>query len=188
MAKAVKSDDERWYSGLPTAECRDVAHARGFAVGGHLERRRHLIGDAHAVRQPCARDVADDLAVALDPLAPDNLLGKQARLAETGLSRQVVPGDYVLREVEAPEGYALAGDVPFTVEETADVQAVTMEDEALPGPAAPDSPGGLLPQTGDSAWVIPAVCAVGALACVLGAVALGARRGTPRFPDDGEKR
>lgn len=83
----------------------------------------------------------------------------------------LAPGDYTLREAEAPEGYALAEDVPFTVEETADVQAVTMEDEALPG----TTPGGL-PQTGDGTWLAPAACAAGALACAAAAVAIGRMR------------
>lgn len=89
----------------------------------------------------------------------------------------LVPGEYVLRETEAPEGYELAEDVPFTVEETAEVQAVTMADEALPGTAPGTAPGGL-PQTGDWSWAVPAACAAGAVACVGGAIALGSRRGT----------
>lgn len=95
---------------------------------------------------------------------------------EPHLIEALAPGDYVLREAEAPEGYALAEDVPFTVEETADVQAVTMADEALPGTVPGTTPGGL-PQTGDWSWVVPAACAVGAVACVGGAIALGSRRG-----------
>lgn len=95
---------------------------------------------------------------------------------EPHLIEALAPGDYVLREAEAPEGYGLAEDVPFTVEETADVQAVTMEDEALPGTVPGTTPGDL-PQTGDWSWVVPAACAVGAVACVGGAIALGSRRG-----------
>lgn len=87
----------------------------------------------------------------------------------------LVPGEYVLRETEAPEGHELAEDVPFTVEETADVQVVTMADEALPGTAPGTTPGGL-PQTGDWSWLVPAACASGAAACVGGAIALGSRR------------
>ena len=87
----------------------------------------------------------------------------------------LAPGEYVLRETEAPEGYELAEDVPFTVEETADAQAVTMADEALPGAVPGTTPGGL-PQTGDWSWAVPAACAAGAAACVGGAIALGSRR------------
>lgn len=95
---------------------------------------------------------------------------------EPHLIEALAPGEYVLRETEAPEGYALAEDVPFTVEETADAQAVTMADEALPG-TAPGPESGGLPQTGDWSWLVPAACAAGAAACVGGAIALGSRRG-----------
>ena len=87
----------------------------------------------------------------------------------------LAPGEYVLRETEAPEGYALAEDVPFTVEGTADAQAVTMADEALPGTVPGTTPGGL-PQTGDWSWAVPAACAAAAVACIGGASALGSRR------------
>lgn len=87
----------------------------------------------------------------------------------------LLPGTYTLHEEFAPEGYELAEDVPFTVEETADVQVVTMADEALPGTAPGTTPGGL-PQTGDWSWLVPAACAAGAAACVGGAIALGSRR------------
>ena len=96
---------------------------------------------------------------------------------EPHLIEALAPGEYLLRETEAPEGYELAEDVPFTVEETAEVQAVTMADEALPGTVPGTTPGDL-PQTGDWSWVVPAACAVGAVACVGGAIALGSRRGT----------
>lgn len=94
---------------------------------------------------------------------------------EPHLIEALAPGEYVLRETEAPEGYGLAEDVPFTVEGTADAQAVTMADEALPGTVPGTTPGGL-PQTGDWSWVVPAACAAGAAACVGGAIALGSRR------------
>lgn len=92
-----------------------------------------------------------------------------------GCVEALVPGEYVLRETEAPEGYELAEDAPFTMEETADVQVVTMADEALPGTAPGTTPGGL-PQTGDWSWLVPAACAAGAAVCVGGAIALGSRR------------
>ena len=100
---------------------------------------------------------------------------------EPHLIEALAPGEYVLRETEAPEGYALAEDVPFTVGETADAQAVTMEDEALPGTVPGTSPGGL-PQTGDWSWVVPAACTAGAAACVGGAIALGSRRRAKAAP------
>lgn len=94
---------------------------------------------------------------------------------EPHLIEALAPGEYVLRETEAPEGYELAEDVAFTVEETADAQAVTMADEALPGAAPGTTPGGL-PQTGDWSWALPAACVAGAVACFGGAIALGSRR------------
>ena len=94
---------------------------------------------------------------------------------EPHLIEALAPGGYVLRETEAPEGYELAEDAPFTVEETADVQVVTMADEALPGTASWTTPGGL-PQTGDWSWALPAACVAGAVACFGGAIALGSRR------------
>ncbi|HBO61620.1 MAG TPA: hypothetical protein DD645_02875, partial [Olsenella sp.] len=82
---------------------------------------------------------------------------------EPHLIEALAPGEYLLRETEAPEGYELAEDVPFTVEETADAQAVTMADEALPGTVPGTTPGGL-PQTGDWSWAVPAACAAVAVA------------------------
>lgn len=38
-------------------------------------------------------------------------------------------GEYVLREITAPEGYQIAEDVSFSVKETGEVQTVTMKDE-----------------------------------------------------------
>lgn len=105
---------------------------------------------------------------------------------EPHLIEALAPGDYVLREVEAPQGYALAEDVPFTVEGTADAQAVTMADEALPGTAPGPASGGL-PQTGDWSWAVPAACAAGAAACVGGAIALGSRRRPKRGPKGGKR-
>lgn len=81
-------------------------------------------------------------------------------------------------KVDAATGEPLAGATMQVVDaegETAEVQAVTMADEALPGTAPGTTPGGL-PQMGDWSWVVPAACAAGAVACVGGAIALGSRR------------
>ena len=43
-----------------------------------------------------------------------------------------VGATYTLREVEAPDGYLLAEPVTFTVQETTEVQTVTMENEKIP--------------------------------------------------------
>lgn len=42
-------------------------------------------------------------------------------------------GDYVLRETYAPYGYAIANQVAFTVEETGEIQKVSMKDERVNG-------------------------------------------------------
>ncbi|HJB37367.1 MAG TPA: VaFE repeat-containing surface-anchored protein, partial [Candidatus Acutalibacter ornithocaccae] len=52
---------------------------------------------------------------------------------------------YVLREVTAPEGYQLAEDVTFAVEETSEIQFVGMVDEP-----SPEEPTPTVPQTGGS--------------------------------------
>ena len=52
---------------------------------------------------------------------------------------------YVLKETAAPEGYQLAEDITFTVEETSEIQFVGMVDE--PSPEEPEDPDE--PQTPD---------------------------------------
>ena len=42
-------------------------------------------------------------------------------------------GDYTLRETTAPYGYRIAEEVPFTVEETGEIQKVAMSDERVLG-------------------------------------------------------
>ena len=76
---------------------------------------------------------------------------------------------YVLREVTAPEGFEVAEDVTFRVEDTTEIQTITMEDEKTPDqpeepdtpdePEEPDEPTPDIPQTGGSRvviWVIRA--------------------------------
>ena len=70
---------------------------------------------------------------------------------------------YVLKETAAPEGYQLAEDITFAVEETAEIQFVGMVDEPSPEepekpeepstpdePTEPDEPTPDVPQTGGS--------------------------------------
>lgn len=70
---------------------------------------------------------------------------------------------YVLKETAAPEGYQLAEDIPFAVEETSEIQFVGMVDEPSPEepkepdepetpdqPDTPDEPTPNVPQTGGS--------------------------------------
>lgn len=54
--------------------------------------------------------------------------GKKAHLIE-----RLPIGKYILREETAPFGYVIAKDVEFTVTETADIQKVSMKDEAAVG-------------------------------------------------------
>ena len=76
----------------------------------------------------------------------------------------------MLKETAATEGYELAEDITFTVEETTEIQIITMEDEPTPEqpdepvtpdkpvtpdtPAEPDEPTPEIPQTGGSRAVI----------------------------------
>ena len=70
---------------------------------------------------------------------------------------------YVLKETTAPEGYQLAEDITFAVEETAEIQFVGMVDEPSPEepeepeepstpdePTEPEEPTPTMPQTGGS--------------------------------------
>ena len=87
---------------------------------------------------------------------------------ETGDIPHVITGlpvgeGYVLKETAAPEGYQLAEDITFAVEETAEIQFVGMVDEPSPEepeepdepetpdqPDTPDEPTPTVPQTGGS--------------------------------------
>ena len=68
-------------------------------------------------------------------------------------------GDYTLREEMAPEGYLIAEEVKFTVEDTGEIQKVVMVDEVEP-PAETETPApsGSTPKTGDESnmalWLI----------------------------------
>ena len=88
---------------------------------------------------------------------------------ETTEIPHVIPGlpvgeGYVLREVTAPEGFEVAEDVTFNVEDTTEIQTITMEDEKTPDqpeepeepetPDEPDEPTPFVPQTGGSRAVI----------------------------------
>ena len=88
---------------------------------------------------------------------------------------------YILKEVSAPEGYQLAEDITFAVEETSELQFVGMVDEPSPEepeepetpdePTEPDEPAPQVPQTGGSRaalWVgALLILALGGLGIVL---------------------
>ena len=102
----------------------------------------------------------------LELYAPD---GSLLDTWETTDIPHVIPGlpvgeGYVLREVTAPEGFEVAEDVTFNVEDTTEIQTITMEDEKTPDqpeepdepetPDEPDEPTPSVPQTGASRAVI----------------------------------
>ena len=116
------------------------------------------------------KDTGEDLPGAvLELYAPD---GSLLDTWETSNIPHTIPGlpvgeGYVLREISAPEGFQVAEDVTFNVEETTEVQTITMEDEKTPGqpeepdepetpdePDEPDEPTPDVPQTGGSRAVI----------------------------------
>ena len=108
---------------------------------------------------------------------------------ETGDIPHVITGlpvgeGYVLKETAAPEGYQLAEDITFAVEETAEIQFVGMVDEPSPEepeepeepstpdePTEPEEPTPTVPQTGGSRaalWVgALLILALGGLGIVL---------------------
>ena len=101
----------------------------------------------------------------LELYAPDGTL---IETWETTDIPHVIPGlpvgeGYVLKETAAPEGYQLAEDITFTVEETSEIQFVGMVDEPSPEepeepeepstpdePTEPEEPTPTVPQTGGS--------------------------------------
>ena len=102
----------------------------------------------------------------LELYAPD---GSLLDTWETSDIPHVIPGlpvgeGYILREVTAPEGFEVAEDVTFNVEDTTEIQTITMEDEKTPDqpeepeepdtPDEPDKPTPSVPQTGGSRAVI----------------------------------
>ena len=105
------------------------------------------------------------------PGATLELYGPDGTLIETWESADIphaitglpVGEGYVLKETAAPEGFQLAEDITFAVEETAEIQFVGMVDEPSPEepeepdepetpdqPDTPDEPTPTVPQTGGS--------------------------------------
>ena len=99
----------------------------------------------------------------LELYAPDGTLIESWETTDTPHVITGLPVDegYILKETTAPEGYQLAEDIAFTVEETTEIQIITMEDEHTPKepdipdePTEPDEPTPEIPQTGGSRAVI----------------------------------
>ena len=126
------------------------------------------------------------------PGATLELYGPDGTLIETWESADIphaitglpVGEGYVLKETAAPEGFQLAEDITFAVEETSEIQFVGMVDEPSPEepeepdepetpdePAEPDEPTPNVPQTGGSRaalWVgALLILALGGLGIVL---------------------
>ena len=113
------------------------------------------------------KDTGEELPGAtLELYAPD---GSLLDTWETTDIPHVIPGlpvgeGYVLREVTAPDGFEVTADVTFNVEDTTEIQTITMEDEKTPDqpeepetpeePDTPDEPTPDVPQTGGSRAVI----------------------------------
>ncbi len=113
------------------------------------------------------KDTGEELPGAvLELYAPD---GSLLDTWETTEIPHVIPGlpvgeGYILREVTAPEGFEVAADVAFNVEDTNEIQTITMEDEKTPDqpeepeepetPDEPEEPTPSVPQTGGSRAVI----------------------------------
>lgn len=73
--------------------------------------------------------------------------------------------ELILREITAPEGYEIAEDVKFTLEDTMEVQKVEMKDARLT-----ETPVVSVPKTGDNPWkplILLAVCGMSVTALVV---------------------
>ena len=106
------------------------------------------------------------------PGAKLTILDKDGKTVESWTSEEkphyieMLPiGEYTLREESAPEGYLVAEDVKFTVEDTGEIQKVVMKDEVkpeeTPTPETPSTHVTDTPKTGDDThmllWILLAV-------------------------------
>ena len=116
------------------------------------------------------------------PGAKLTILDKDGKTVESWTSEEkphyieMLPiGEYTLREESAPEGYLIAEDVKFTVEDTGEIQKVVMKDEIKPEETStPETPSTQVtdtPKTGDDThmllWILLAVAGMaGAVSAV----------------------
>ena len=106
------------------------------------------------------------------PGAKLTILDKDGKTVESWTSEEkphyieMLPiGEYTLREESAPEGYLVAEDVKFTVEDTGEIQKVVMKDEVKPEETStsetPSTQVTDTPKTGDDThmllWILLAV-------------------------------
>ena len=116
------------------------------------------------------------------PGAKLTILDKDGKTVESWTSEEkphyieMLPiGEYTLREESAPDGYLIAEDVKFTVEDTGEIQKVVMKDETKPTETpVPENPTTQVtdtPKTGDDThmllWILLAVAGMaGAVSAV----------------------
>ena len=106
------------------------------------------------------------------PGAKLTILDKDGKTVESWTSEEkphyieMLPiGEYTLREESAPDGYLVAEDVKFTVEDTGEIQKVVMKDEVkpeeTPTPETPSTQVTDTPKTGDNThmliWILLAI-------------------------------
>lgn len=89
--------------------------------------------DDHTKVEISKTDITDEAEVegaTLQVLDKDgNVVEEWVSGKEPHLIEKLPVSDYVLHEEAAPDGYLVVSDVPFTVEETGEIQKVKMEDE-----------------------------------------------------------
>ncbi len=77
----------------------------------------------------------------LQILNPDGAVVAEFETTDTAYEMDYLPvGDYILRETKAPEGYVKAEDIPFTVEDTGEVQNVILPNEKIIVPEPEEEP------------------------------------------------
>ena len=116
------------------------------------------------------------------PGAKLTILDKDGKTVESWTSEEkphyieMLPiGEYTLREESAPDGYLVAEDVKFTVEDTGEIQKVVMKDEVKPEETptseTPSTQVTDTPKTGDDThmllWILLAVAGMAGIVSVV---------------------
>ena len=127
-----------------------TAESITFTVENTVEVQKHVMEDDVTKVLISKTDIAgNELAGAkltiLD--AEGNVVESWTSTEEAHYIEKLPIGEYTLREESAPDGYLVAEDVKFTVEDTGEIQKVVMVDEAKPT-VQTDSP-----KTGDNSPV-----------------------------------
>jgi uncharacterized surface anchored protein len=116
-----------------------VAEDVRFTVGDTGEVQRIAMADDFTKVEIGKADIATGEAVigaalAIFAVDAEGNVSKQplyewTTTEEPYLIERLPQGDYILREMSAPAGYVLSEDVPFTVEDTKEIQLVEMTDD-----------------------------------------------------------